>query len=385
MSIFKPINLTLLTQVPSNFRTSLGCLFAILSSVFMISYQTPFFLLFLFPLSVVYYYVQKYYVPTSRQLRRLDSVSISPIYAQFSETLNGISTIRAFRAVFRSVSSFEEKLTRNIKCYFCSVLSNRWLAIRLEFCSNLVVLLAALLAVLGRDHLGPGQLGLSITYSLSITYALSWMVRTTSEFETNIVSVERILEYCKLTPEADWDDGAASSTVWPSEGVIKFENYSTKYPTGQALVLKNLSVTIESKSKVGIVGRTGAGKSTLSMSLFRIIEAVSGQILIDDVDIAKIGLHRLRGALAVIPQDPVLFAGTLRFNLDPFEVNTDEEIWQALERSHMKAYVSSLEGGLSYKITEGGGNMSLGQKQLLCMARALLKDPKVLGKLITGL
>lgn len=331
------------------------------------------------PIGFIYYFIQKFYISTSRQLKRLESVTRSPIYSHFSETLAGVNTIRAYKAEKKFLQISNNFVDSN-HCYFYpSNVSNRWLAIRLEFCGNCIVFFAALFAVMGRDDLNPGSVGLSVSYALSITATLNWLVRMSSELETNIVSVERMAEYTRAEREAEWEiEHNRPTSYWPTSGEVTFDRYSTRYRPGLDLVLKNICCQIKSGEKVGIVGRTGAGKSSLTLSLFRIIEGISGSIIIDDIDISKIGLHDLRSKLTIIPQDPVLFSGTLRMNLDPFNKYSDEEVWTALEHSHLKTYVSSLESGLQHKISEGGENLSVGQRQLICLARALLRKTKVL-------
>ena len=190
--------------------------------------------------------------------------------------------------------------------------------------------------------------------------------------ETEIVSVERILEYSNNPTEADWKiESTKPPSDWPSKGAVEFVNHSTRYRPELDLVLQDISIKINEKEKIGIVGRTGAGKSSITLSLLRIIEAASGKIIIDGIDISKIGLHDLRSRLTIIPQDPVLFSGSLRFNIDPFSCKTDDEIWMSLDHAHLKEFVSGLDKGLDYEISEGGGNLSVGQRQLVCMARAL--------------
>ncbi|XP_005914304.2 ATP-binding cassette sub-family C member 2 [Haplochromis burtoni] len=200
----------------------------------------------------------------------------------------------------------------------------------------------------------------------------------TSELETNIVAVERVNEYTQLKNEADWVTDTRPPQMWPEAGRVHFENYKVRYRPELDLVLHGITCDINSTEKIGIVGRTGAGKSSLTNCLFRIIEAAEGRILIDDVDIATIGLHDLRNRLTIIPQDPVLFSGSLRMNLDPFDKFSDEEIWRVLELSHLKSYVSALQEGLQHKVAEGGENLSVGQRQLLCLARALLRKSRIL-------
>lgn len=316
---------------------------------------------------------------TSRQLKRLESTSRSPIYSHFGETITGAITIRAFNQQQLFITHSDSQVDENQVCYYPSIVSNRWLAIRLEFVGNCIIFFASLFAVLGREHLSPGIVGLSVSYAMNVTQTLNWMVRMTCELETNIVAVERVKEYTEAPTEAAWDiPEKRPDGKWPEEGVIQFDNYQTRYREGLDLVLRGINCSVNSGEKIGIVGRTGAGKSSLTLALFRIIEATEGNISVDGINISEIGLHALRSKLTIIPQDPVVFSGSLRMNLDPFEKHTDEELWQALEHAHLKNFVQGLTQGLQYECTEGGENLSVGQRQLLCLARALLRKTKVL-------
>ncbi|KAH8413308.1 hypothetical protein KR009_009966 [Drosophila setifemur] len=389
-------------ELPATLDSFMTFIWMVLATIVVISLSTPIFLAVIVPIAFLYYFAQRFYVATSRQLMRLESVSRSPIYSHFGETVTGASTIRAYNVGNRFIDESDAKVDKNQVCKYPSVIANRWLAIRLEMVGNLIILFASLFAVLG-GQTNPGLVGLSVSYALQVTQTLNWLVRMSSDIETNIVSVERIKEYGETKQEAPWELEADKnkSKNWPEEGRVEFKNFQVRYREGLDLVLRGVSFNISGGEKVGIVGRTGAGKSSLTLALFRyyidfylqplityihnlcciifrIIESAGGHIAIDGVDIATMGLHMLRSRLTIIPQDPVLFSGSLRINLDPFEIKTDDEIWKALELSHLKAFVKSLAAGLNHEIAEGGENLSVGQRQLVCLARALLRKTKVL-------
>ncbi|XP_040342070.1 ATP-binding cassette sub-family C member 2 isoform X4 [Herpailurus yagouaroundi] len=364
--------------LPLSLRSWILCFLGIISTLVMICTATPIFIIVIIPLGIIYTFVQMFYVATSRQLKRLDSVTRSPIYSHFSETVSGLSVIRAFEHQQRFLKHNEVGIDTNQKCVFSWIVSNRWLAVRLELIGNLIVFLASTMMVIYRDTLSGDTAGFVLSNALNITQTLNWLVRMTSEVETNIVAVERINEYIKVENEAPWVTDKRPPPGWPSKGEIQFNNYQLRYRPELDLILKGITCDIKSMEKVGVVGRTGAGKSSLTNALFRILEAAGGQIIIDGVDIASIGLHDLREKLTIIPQDPILFSGSLRMNLDPFNNHSDEEIWKALELAHLKSFVAGLQLGLSHKVTEAGDNLSIGQRQLLCLARALLRKSKIL-------
>ncbi|XP_053306512.1 ATP-binding cassette sub-family C member 2 [Spea bombifrons] len=364
--------------IPMSFRSWIACVLGVIGTLFVICLATPIFAAVIVPLAIFYYFVQRFYVTTSRQLRRLDSVTRSPIYSHFGETVSGLSVIRAYGHQQRFLQHNEDTIDINQKSVYSWIVSNRWLAIRLEFVGNLTVFFAALFAVLARDTVDSGTVGLSVSAALNITQTLNWLVRMTSELETNIVAVERVDEYVQVENEAPWVSEHRPPQNWPDKGVVQFSDYKVRYRSDLDLVLQGISCTIDSMEKVGIVGRTGAGKSSLTNCIFRIIESADGKITIDGLDISTIGLHDLRQKLTIIPQDPVLFSGTLRMNLDPFNRYTDEQIWKALELAHLKPYVSGLQEKLHYPVNEGGENLSVGQRQLVCLARALLRKTKIL-------
>ncbi|XP_052041364.1 ATP-binding cassette sub-family C member 2 [Apodemus sylvaticus] len=365
-------------MLPQTLRSWLLCFFGIVSTLVMICTATPVFAIIIIPLGIFYISVQVFYVATSRQLRRLDSVTKSPIYSHFSETVSGLPVIRAFEHQQRFLAWNEKQVDTNQKCIFSWITSNRWLAIRLELVGNLIVFCSALLLVIYKNSLTGDTVGFVLSNALNITQTLNWLVRMTSEAETNIVAVERINEYINVENEAPWVTDKRPPADWPRKGEIQFNNYQVRYRPELDLVLKGITCNIKSTEKIGVVGRTGAGKSSLTNCLFRILESAGGQIIIDGLDIATIGLHDLRERLTIIPQDPVLFSGSLRMNLDPFNKYSDEEIWRALELAHLKSFVTGLQLGLLHEVTEGGDNLSIGQRQLLCLGRAVLRKSKIL-------
>ncbi|CAK1601166.1 unnamed protein product [Parnassius mnemosyne] len=363
--------------LPMTLRGWTSCFFAVLGTLFVISLSTPIFMSVILPIGIVYYLIQRFYVATSRQLKRLESVSRSPIYSHFGESITGASTIRAYGVTQRFVEESERGVDHNQACYYPSCIANRWLAVRLEMIGNLIIFFSALFAVLARDTIKPGLVGLSVSYALQITQTLNWLVRMTSEVETNIVAVERIKEYAETKQEAAWTLPNGPGATWPETGALQLERLTLGYRAGEP-ALRDVTCAVAPRDKLAIVGRTGAGKSTLTLGLFRIVEAMSGKILIDGIDISTIGLHQLRSRITIIPQDPVLFSGTLRMNLDPFGVYSDDEIWRSLEHAHLKTFVEGLAAGLRHEVAEGGENLSVGQRQLVCLARALLRKTPLL-------
>ncbi|KAJ3561287.1 hypothetical protein NP233_g10282 [Leucocoprinus birnbaumii] len=358
-------------------RTSAVCLFILI----VIGSSFPPFLIAVVPLGWFYLRVMKYYLATSRELKRLDAVSRSPIFAWFSESLAGLSTIRAFHQQAIFTQNNQHRIDRNQICYLPSISVNRWLAVRLEFVGALIILTVTTLAMstLITTGVNAGLVGLVLSYALNTTSSLNWLVRSASEVEQNIVSVERILHQTLIEPEAPHElPDSKTPPEWPSEGAVDFSHYSTRYRPGLDLVLKDVDIRIKPSEKIGVCGRTGAGKSSLLLALFRIIEPASGTIIIDGVDITKIGLHDLRSSISIVPQTPDLFEGTLRDNIDPLGAYSDHEIWVALEQAHLKEYVESLPEQLDSAVREGGSSLSAGQRQLLCFARALLRKTRIL-------
>jgi len=410
--------------IPWGFMSVLLCGISVLGTIIVIGTSTPIFLAMVPPLGVCFVLIQVYYMRSSRALKRIDSISRSPIYQHFSETLTGVSTIRAMNVGSDFIAANESKTNVSANAYFSYVTSNRWLQIRIESVGATIVLGAGLFAVLSRNSLNPSMVGLALSYALSVTEDITWMVRSYCDLANQMVSVERIDEYVRKNQEAPaaLPSDANLPETWPQEGRVTFKNYSTRYRQGLELVIKNLTFEVQAAEKIGIVGRTGAGKSSLTLALFRIVEAANshwakashngdedsidmlpssttdsnekkqpgtelekveveldgGSIWIDGVDISTVGLSRLRQSIAIIPQDPTLFAGTVRENLDPFEECQDADLWEALERAHLKEHIAGLTGGLSFMVSQNGDNFSVGQRSLICLARALLRKTKIL-------
>ncbi|KAJ1857156.1 hypothetical protein GGF49_002084 [Coemansia sp. RSA 1853] len=369
-------------MLPRSVSSMVNTMVNVVSAVTVIGMSTPLVLVLMLPLTIVYRYLQQRYLRSSRELRRLDSTTRSPIFAHFQESIGGVPTIRAYNQQPRFVYENESRVGLNMRAYYTYLSLNRWLSLRLETLGNTVMLGTTLLAIGSVQYFGYGDaglVGLAVTYALDFTSSLNWSVRSYTEVENSMIQLERVVEYAELPSEApEVIEDRRPATTWPDQGMVEFKDYSTRYREGLDLVLKGLSFRVLPNQKVGIVGRTGAGKSSLTLALFRIIEAAGGQILIDGEDIAKYGLFDVRSKLSIIPQDPVLFAGTVRENLDPFNNYSDQEIWQALEHAHLADVIRAKDERLEFMVTQSGENFSVGQRQLICLARALLKRAKVL-------
>ncbi|KAF9571261.1 Multidrug resistance-associated protein 1 [Mortierella alpina] len=363
------------------------------TSLIVVSITTPLFLVALPIFASTTLVIQHYYLQASRALKRIFHVSKSPIFQHFSETLGGVPTIRAMHLQSRFTAQNDAKIDFHINTQLAYLYSVRWMEVRLHSLSAVVTFLTASAFVWNRKTVDPALAGLAMSFALKITNEVSLVVQAYCDMQNQLVSVERVHEYTELKTEAPekLPSLAIASGDWPPKhGNIVFDNYSTRYREGLDLVLKNVSFRVQAGERIGIVGRTGAGKSSLTLALFRMIEAANsqwtsngtsecgGKIEIDGIDISTLGLEDLRNALAIIPQDPVLFAGSVRDNLDPFGEHLDRDLWEALERAHLKDHISSLAGGLSFEVSHGGNNFSVGQRSLICLARALLRNTKIL-------
>merc|ERR1719219_368705 len=344
----------------------------ILGTLVVVTGVTPYFLLPLLPVSVCYIFLQIYFTRTRRQVTRLQSIAKSPIFSHFSETINGVTTIRAYNEQDRFCQESEEKVAKHLLSNYICDMTNRWLSIRVEILGNFIVFFAAVFAFYSRDSLSAGVIGLSISYAMQMIDGFGWTIRMAGGLESDSVALERVREYEKLPQEAAWESIGGGRADWLTEGLIQFRGFSTRYRPDLDNVLTDFSLTVRSGQKVGIVGRTGAGKSSLSLALFRLMEASGGSITIDKEDISGLGLQDLRSRLTIIPQEPTIFSGTLRFNLDPARLYPDWELEEALR----KAGLGQLS--LQQELSQAGAGFSLGEKQLVCLARALLRRSKVL-------
>ncbi|XP_055361142.1 ATP-binding cassette sub-family C member 4-like isoform X12 [Betta splendens] len=337
----------------------------------------PWILILLFPLLTVFLFLRRYFLQTSRDIKRLEATTRSPVFSHLSVSLQGLSTIRAFRVQQRFQHMFDEYQDRHSEAWFLFLTTSRWFAVRLDGICSVFITIAAFGCLYFRDGLQPGAVGLTLSYAVTLTDMFQWGVRQSAEIENMMTSVERVVEYAELEKEAPLETDRQPPHDWPNTGSIIFDRVNFSYSAREPLVLKNLSVVITPGEKVGIVGRTGAGKSSLISALFRLAEP-EGRIVIDGVLTSTIGLHTLRQKMSSIPQDPVLFTGTMRKNLDPFRQHTDEDLWNALQEVQMKAAVEELPNKLETVLTEAGSNLSMGQRQLVCLARAVLQKNRIL-------
>lgn len=362
----------ILTTVCDNLAQLLGSLVSIALSV-------HWFVLGMIPMITGYVHFYNRFINAYRELTRLTGTTKAPIFSQFSETLNGLYTLRAYGAQERSVKRLYENLDANQRVYFSSVTAARWLGIRMDLLGAILISGVAFVALINRS-INPGLMGMALSYCLLNTELINGFIRGLSDIESRMNSVERIEQYTKIDTERDaFISEYSPPSSWPSRGAITFDSVSLRYRQGLPLVLDGISFKIRAGEKIGIVGRTGAGKSSILTALLQLAELEGlGTITIDDYDISRVGVQQLRSRLSVIPQDPCIFDGNVRRNVDPFGDHNDAEIWETLRRVHLHDSIKSLPEGLDAQLADEGANLSLGQRQLLCVARAILRRSQIL-------
>ncbi|KAG2035930.1 ABC transporter [Suillus americanus] len=367
----------------------------IIGAIILVSIVLPYFLIVAFFILICYYYAALFYRASARELKRLDALLRSSLYSHFSESLSGLTTIRAYGELDRFSEENIQLTDIENRAYWLTVVNQRWLAIRLDFLGSLLTLAVALLTVGIRFKISPGQTGVTLSYIVMVQQSFTWMVRQVAELENNMNSVERVVHYAKeVEQEATHEvEDSPAPADWPSRGEIVMKDVVMRYRPELPPVLKGLSMSLSPGEKIGVIGRTGAGKSSIMTAIYRMVELASGSISIDGVDISTVGLAQLRKGLSIIPQDAFLFSGTLRTNLDPFELHDDAKLYDAMKRAYLVDSNSDLpstsasppaEGqsaprfSLDSPIDDEGSNLSIGQRSLVSLARALVNDTKIL-------
>lgn len=365
-----------------SFSSAVNCAMQVLASLILILGVMPYMVLVIGPVMFMYYLLQRDYRRPAREVKRLDSIARSPRYAHFKESLQGLAVIRGFNKSDWFLQNFYEKLAHSQRMFFSHYMLNRWFSSRIPMVGGLISVATAVGVALSARYgvIQAGTAGLVTMYSLSFWAFLNWGVRIFADIESRMTSIERLKFFANLPAEKDTlltlPQPLAES--WPEKGEIEVQDLQVRYATHLPLVLKGITFKVQAGTRVGIIGRTGSGKSTFFQSLFRFVEAEQGSIAIDGINIAGVPLERLRRSLAIIPQDPTLFMGTIRNNLDRYNEYTDGEVITALKHASMWEFVDTLPQSLNSVVTEGGLNLSQGQRQLLCLARALLTEAKVI-------
>ncbi|KAK1279384.1 ABC transporter C family member 4 [Acorus gramineus] len=351
--------------------------FSIIIVTCQVSWPT---ILFIIPLGWLNVWYRGYYLASSREMTRLDSITKAPVIHHFSESVSGVMTIRCFEKQERFCQENIDRVNSNLRNDFHNNGANEWLGFRLELMGSFVLCLSALFMVLLPSNvIKPELVGLSLSYGLSLNSTLFYATFVSCLVENRMISVERLKQFTNIPSEAAWEiQETKPSSDWPTHGDVNLYDLKVRYRPNTPLVLKGVTISIRGGEKIGVVGRTGSGKSTLIQALFRIVEPSGGKIVIDRVDISTIGLHDLRSRFGIIPQEPVLFEGTVRSNIDPTGRYSDDEIWKSLERCQLKDVVASKPEKLDALVVDNGDNWSVGQRQLLCLGRVMLKHSRIL-------
>ncbi|XP_061290366.1 ATP-binding cassette sub-family C member 4-like isoform X2 [Bos javanicus] len=329
------------------------------------------------PLSIIFFLLRIYFLWTYGDIKRLECTTRSPVFSHLASSLQGLWSIRAYKAEQRFQEVFDAHQDLHSEAWFLLLTTFQWFAVRLDIICAVFFIVICFGSLMLAKTLNPGQFGLVLSLALTFTWIFQWCIRQSAEVEKMMVSAERVVEYTELEKEAPWEYEYRPPLDWPHEGELAFENVNFRHTLDGPLVLKDLTECTESKEKTGIVGRTGAGKSSLIAVLFRLSEPKGG-IWIDNISITSIGLHHLRKKMSVVPQEAVLFTGTMRKNLDPFDEHTNEELWNALEEVRLKETIESLPSKMDTELVESGSNLSVGQRQLLCLARGILRKNRIL-------
>ncbi|ESO08247.1 hypothetical protein HELRODRAFT_75685, partial [Helobdella robusta] len=340
----------------------------------------PAFLLPILPIIIVAVVVQRFYIASCRELQRLECISKSKILSHFTQVLAGGPVIRTSRQQKRFEIENKELINENnLPLYFYHA-THVWVGIRLDLLGALMVLCSCLCALFScyYGYLDVNSAGFVMLYACTSCFFVQWALKYMSDIEMFGGNVQRLVQYCNLTPEHDCNDPVSVASDWPSRGNVMFQQVSLSYDRSLDPVVTNVDLNIKAGQKVGICGRTGSGKSTLTLGIFRLVEIVEGDILLDDLNSKNIPLDILRSRLSIIPQDPVVFTGSVRFNLDPYHFKSDHELWRVLEVSQLRKLISNLPHQLDTMLTDGGSSLSIGEKQLLCLARALVRNSSIL-------
>jgi ABC-type multidrug transport system fused ATPase/permease subunit len=369
-------------MLPIQLLSFLRLVVSLLAVFAMLCFGSYYLVIAIVPLIGLYQFLQMYYRSTSIEVQRLESLSRAPIFSHFSETLSGTSVIRAYNLTEKFVSLNRLKVDINSRDFYIQKYVASWFGMVLDLIGVVIVSITFMAIVLSKvaGAVDPAFAALALSNTSGLTLILSSLNTNSADTEMRMNSVERLVSFLIGLPQEapDFIEETKPPKDWPESGHIEFRDYSVAYNEKGGIVLRNLSAQIKPKEKIGIVGRTGAGKSTTLAALFRTLEATNGSIVIDGVDISTLGLNVLRSSISIIPQEPTLFIGTIRYNLDPFEQHTDEDLWHVLELVKLKGFIHELEGKLDAPISENGSNISVGQRQMLCMARALLRNTKIL-------
>ncbi|XP_078359467.1 ATP-binding cassette sub-family C member 4-like [Oculina patagonica] len=373
-------------RILNRFSKDIGCIDEILPKTFLSAIQyllfvgsaalvpsiTNFWLCFVsLPIFFAFVLLTRYYLKTSRELKRLESICRTPVFSHFSETMDGLDTIRTRKAEEQFINQFYRHQDLHNRVFSLVAASARWFGVRIDFLSLIFIGVVTVGSILLSQN--AALVGLALVYVMKTINISQIAVREFSKVESFMTSVERVVTYTSLDSEPGYTTTALQMRNWPRDGHVIFKNVVLRYYSGGPQVLKNLSFEIQGKTKMGIVGRTGDGKSSIVAALLRMPEA-EGEILIDDVSVKSVQLQEARRCISVLNQTPVLFRGSIRKNLDPFQNFNGSELWSVVEDVQLKSLVESIEGQLDYEISERGGNLSVGERQLLCLARTLLQQ-----------